>query len=306
MSRLRELKSGVSVDKLCSLFGKTRQAYSQSINRTCKLRLSEEIILEIIIEIRTMMPRIGVRKLHKIINDRLPPELRIGRDALFDLMYRYDLLIQQRVRRVRTTYSDHWMRKYPNIINGLKPSRPNQIWAADITYVRTENGWVYLHLVTDAYSKMIVGWCVGDSLESKYTVSALKMALKDNKGKLKGLIHHSDRGCQYCSEKYVKLLQDNGILISMCETGDPKENAVAERVNGILKMEWLNNEKYCNIDEVKKRVSEVVYIYNNKRPHLSLNYMTPKYVHENPDACIRPCWRNYYPKASQRVTVAMS
>ena len=115
------------------------------------------------------------------------------------------------------------------------------------------------------------------------------MALKDNKGKLKGLIHHSDRGCQYCSEKYVKLLQDNGILISMCETGDPKENAVAERVNGILKMEWLNNEKYCNIDEVKKRVSEVVYIYNNKRPHLSLNYMTPKYVHENPDACIRPC-----------------
>lgn len=132
------------------------------------------------------------------------------------------------------------MRKYPNIINGLKPSRPNQIWAADITYVRTENGWAYLHLVTDAYSKMIVGWCVGDSLETKYTVSALNMALKDNKGKLKGLIHHSDRGNQYCSEKYVKLLQDNGILISMCETGDPKENAVAERVNGILKMEWLN------------------------------------------------------------------
>lgn len=306
MSRLRELKPKASIEKFCSLFGKSRQAYSQFRNRTCKLRLSEEIILEIVMEIRELMPRIGVRKLHRMINDMLPPELRIGRDALFDLMRIHDLLIGQRVRRVRTTCSDHWMRKYPNIIKDIRPSRPNQIWVADITYVKTDNGRVYLHLVTDAYSKMIVGWCVGATLEAKYTVAALKMALRDNKNKLKGLIHHSDRGCQYCCEKYVKLLQDNGIRISMCESGDPKENAVAERVNGILKMEWPNHERFSDLGEVKRMVEHVVNIYNNNRPHLSLDYMTPKYVHDNPDATVNIRWRNYYPQASLSNTVTIS
>lgn len=306
MSRLRELKPRVSVGTLCSLFGKSRQAYHQFGGHSCKARMSEEIVLEIIGEIRSSMPRVGGRKLHMMINDGLPPELRVGRDALFDILYRHDLLVKQRVRRVRTTFSNHWMRKYPNIIKGIRPSRPNQIWVADITYIRTENSWVYLHLVTDAYSKMIVGWCVGPTLEARYTISALKMALKNNSDGLKGLIHHSDRGCQYCSEGYVKLLQDNGILISMCETGDPKENAVAERVNGILKMEWLNHETFRDINEVTRKVKDVVNIYNNNRPHLSLNYKTPQYVRDNPDTDVRPRWRNYYPQAdiSNEVTIS--
>lgn len=294
MSILRGLKPRVKVETLCSLFGKSRQAYYQCIDYAYKAKASEEIVLEIVTEIRESMPKAGGRKLYVMINEILPQEMRIGRDALFDILDRYNLKIHRRNRRVRTTYSNHWMRKYPNIIKGIKPTGPNQIWVADITYIHTECGWAYLHLVTDAYSRMIVGWCVGDSLEARYTIEALKMALRNNRGNTVGLIHHSDRGCQYCSERYVKLLQDKNILISMCETGDPKENAIAERVNGILKTEWLNDERFENINEVTSRVNDVVDIYNTQRRHMSLGYRTPMEIHMNPMIEIKRCWKNRY------------
>lgn len=294
MSVLRDIKPQIKVETLCSLFGKSRQSYYQYGSYSYKVRASEEIILEIVMEIRRQMPKVGGRKLHVMINEKLPPEMKIGRDSLFDILDRYNLKIHRRIRRVRTTYSDHWMRKYPNKIRGVIPMRANQIWVADITYIQTGRGWVYLHLLTDAYSRMIVGSCVGDSLESKYTIESLKMALKGNRVVQGGLIHHSDRGCQYCCERYVKLLQDENIQISMCETGDPRENAIAERVNGILKMEWLNHERFKDINDASARVKEVVKIYNTQRRHMSLDYRTPEEVHSNPGLKIKRRWNNNY------------
>ncbi len=239
------------------------------------------------------MGRIGGRKILSLLKKELPSDLQIGRDALFDLLDREGLKVHRKIRRVRTTYSDHWMRKYPNLIRGIIPTHANMIWVSDITYVKTDEGFVYLNLITDSYSHKIVGWCLSPDLSSHYTVLALKMAIRGAGCSLDGLIHHSDRGCQYCCEEYVKLLQDKNIEISMTENGDPLENAVAERVNGILKMEWLHRETLRDLSHARKRVAEIINLYNNKRPHLSIDYLTPNEAH-GLEGEIRKRWKNYY------------
>lgn len=239
------------------------------------------------------MGRIGGRKILSILQKELPNELQIGRDALFELLDRNGLKVHRKVRRVRTTYSNHWMRKYPNLIKGLIPTHANMIWVSDITYIKTEDGFVYLHLITDAYSHKIVGWCVSPDLSARYTVLALKMAIRSSEHPLDGLIHHSDRGSQYCCEDYVKVLQDKKIEISMTENGDPLENAIAERVNGIIKMEWLHRERLRDLEHARLRISEIVRIYNEKRPHLSIDYLTPDEAHKV-DGEIKKRWKNYY------------
>lgn len=239
------------------------------------------------------MPKIGGRKLLELIQPRLPTELSIGRDSFFDFLRRYGLLVGKRRRRIKTTYSNHWLRKYPNLIKGFIPMRANQLWVSDITYVETVAGFVYLNLITDAYSRKIVGWAIGETLEAKYTVQALRMALKQVPKGTEGLIHHSDRGVQYCCGEYVKVLNKYHVQISMTENGDPRENAIAERVNGILKDEWLNQMRLKSMEEAVKELKRIVQIYNSCRPHASLDMKTPKYAHSQSGE-FKKHWKTYY------------
>ena len=281
----------LSVDAICALFGKTRQAYYQRLGYQYQEAAEESIILDLIAELRKDMGRMGGRKLWHEINEAHPK--MISRDKLFDILDKYHLKVHRRKRTVRTTWSESWLHRFPNLVKGLILTATNQVWVSDITYIETEAGFVYLHLVTDAYSKKIMGWCLSSSLHADATISALQMAIRNAGCDLKGLIHHSDRGCQYCCEKYVKLLQDNGIEISMTQDGDPRDNAIAERVNGILKTEWFYDDHFIGFKDAYRRVAEVINLYNNRRPHLSLNYKTPAEAYLETGEQVR-VWKNYY------------
>ena len=279
---------------MCGLFGKTRQAYYRHLNYKYVEMATEEIVLSLVYEYRSAMGRIGCRKLQHLINGRLPEDMKVGRDALYSLLERNSLLHKRRHKSVRTTWSNHWMHKYPNLITGVIPTASNQIWVSDITYIETVNdGFMYLHLVTDLYSRKIMGWCLSPTLHAEYTLKALEMAIRNAGCSLTGLIHHSDRGCQYCCERYVSLLKSSGMLISMTQSGDPLENAVAERVNGIIKNEWLTHENIMDGNIALKRISEIVNIYNNIRPHASLNYLTPESAYTE-NGILEKRWKNSY------------
>lgn len=189
------------------------------------------------------------------------------------------------------------MRKYPNLIRDYTPLAPNKLWVSDITYIETKYGFAYLSLITDAYSRKIVGWNLSNRLDSESTVKALKMALSELPERETKLIHHSDRGSQYCSSKYVNLLNQYKIAISMTESGDPLENAIAERVNGILKMEWLHNSCPETFVEANNLIRKIVLLYNNERPHQSLDYQVPSLIHETGMKTKRK-WKTYYRRIS--------
>jgi putative transposase len=230
--------------------------------------------------IRREMPRLGTRKLYYLLKENFRKEdISIGRDRLFDLLRLENLLIVRKKKYTKTTDSKHWMRRYPNLIKGLQVRRPEQLWVADITYLEIEDSYCYLHLVTDAYSKLIMGYCVSDTLAASHTLKALNMALRNRKytGRL---IHHSDRGLQYCSAGYVKALNQKKIAISMTEDGNPYDNAIAERVNGILKDEFGLDEVFDNRQQLELQVAQSISIYNNKRPHESNHMLIPNQMHQ--------------------------
>jgi transposase InsO family protein len=231
--------------------------------------------------IRKELPRLGGRKLIWMIREMSDYEVEIGRDRFFNLLRSNDLLVRKRKTRVKTTNSFHWFRKYPNLIRDLSVTRPNQVWVSDITYIKTEEGFLYLFLLTDLYSRRIMGWKLADNMGSYNAVLALEQAIKKAKGQVRGTIHHSDRGIQYCSRDYVKVLIDHEMRISMTENGDPYENAVAERVNGILKDEWLYDMPLKNKNQAKGIVHQIIDLYNENRPHISLKYKTPEMVYNN-------------------------
>ncbi len=231
-----------------------------------------------ILRIRHLLPRCGVRKIHYLINENKPLDQHIGRDHLFDFMRERSLLISKRKKYHKTTNSKHWMRKYPNIIKEIELTRPEQLWVADITYLQVNKDHYYLHLVTDAYSKKIVGYALSNNMMAATTLSALKKAIENRKYD-QALIHHSDRGLQYSSEIYTQMLKNNGISISMTEQSDPYENAVAERVNGILKDEFGLDNSFENYEILEKQVAESIALYNQVRPHLSIAYLTPSQAH---------------------------
>lgn len=224
-------------------------------------------------------------------------QIKMGRDAFFDLLAANSLLVKRRKRRVYTTNSFHWLRKYPNLVRGLVPGRSNQLWVSDITYWKIEDRFAYISLVTDAFSHKIVGYQVAGTLEAASATEALEMAVKGLDGPIAGLIHHSDRGIQYCSQGYVKLLQDNGIKISMTENGDPLENAVAERINGIIKEEYLDCYQVSDLTEARELLAQVVKTYNEERPHMSIGNMKPSVIHQTNQKTDR-LWKNYYPKTT--------
>jgi putative transposase len=228
-------------------------------------------------------------------------QLKLGRDALFDLLRAYKLLVKTRRRKMQTTFSKHWQKKYPNLIREYVPKAPNSLWVSDITYILVGDGFAYLSLVTDAYSRKIVGFCVSETLSAMGSRKALSMALKACQD-TSGLIHHSGRGVQYCCLEYVSLLKDNNIHISMTQSGDPLENAIAERVNGILKEELLADH-YPTLAIAKKGIAQAVLIYNSLRPHSSCDRLTPQQAHQQ-RGDLRRRWKNYYKKGEIDLEVA--
>jgi len=270
----------------------TRQAYYKNGRNQFKEQISNDLIITMVKEVRERQKRIGVRKLREIISKQLPEEMLIGRDAFFNLLRHYGLLVRRRKTRVITTNSFHWLHKYPNLIRDLDPIRPNQLWVSDITYIKAGEKFVYLFLITDAYSRKIIGWNLAESMEAENALIALYMALSQLPASNIELIHHSDRGLQYCSTKYVNCLEKHGVKISMTENSDPYENAIAERVNGILKTEWLYDMKLNNYEEAKSAIREIVEIYNNERPHSSIEMLTPAEAHLKEGKLMR-LWKSY-------------
>jgi putative transposase len=268
-----------SVDQICRAYKYTRQAYYQKKKRLVTIHMKEQLLLRQIRQIRQKQPRIGGRKLYRELKVfMMSIGLQLGRDRFFDLLRGHGLLIERRRKYVYTTNSRHHLRTYRNIIKDMELTAPNQVYVADITYIRTLQGFCYLSLLTDAYSRKIVGYNLSRSLSIEGSLAALKMAIKHS-GKLTGLIHHSDRGVQYCSYEYTKLLRKNNIRISMTEQNHVYENALAERVNGILKEEFLLGETLQSFEIARKMVKQAVTIYNYERPHMSINYDKPAQRH---------------------------
>ena len=226
------------------------------------------------------MPRLGTKKLFHLIKADLKHHgIKLGRDKLFAWMRSYDLLIKPGRRYVTTTDSKHWMKKYPNLIKNMQITGPEQVWVSDITYVKTDEGNLYLSLVTDAYSRKIMGYKIADNMDAVTVAEALKMAIKGRSYR-SALIHHSDRGSQYCSKEYVDIAHGNGITMSMTENGDPYENALAERMNKMIKEEFFLSNVFKNKTLAIKLTSEAVSLYNQYRPHLALKLKTPESVHQ--------------------------
>ena len=241
----------------------------------------EARILSSVGEIRSLDPGIGSRKLWLMLRDVYGSDWMPGRDAFFRILRR-NKLMQHRPKPRRTTNSNHRYHKWKNLVRGIRLTHANQLWVGDITYIDTDGGCCYLHLVTDAYSKKIVGWCLAPSLSATHTLAALRMAVGQAERKdLSGLIHHSDRGIQYCCDLYVEELQRHGILISMTEDYKPTDNAIAERVNGIIKTEhvYRQEQRFSNLDDALQHIGRFVDFYNNQRPHMSIGMQTPSVAH---------------------------
>lgn len=294
----------VSLVRLCRLFGITRQSYYQHFYQQQVVSIEQSLILNQVSSIRKHHRSMGGRKLYELLHPfMLEQQKKMGRDALFNLLANNNLLIKKKRRRFITTFSNHWLRKWPNLIRTMEITRINQLWVSDITYWKVQDKHLYISLITDAYSHKIVGYHLAQTLESIETQQALKMAIAQLPTKLEEpLIHHSDRGVQYCSEEYVKLLQDKNIQISMTENEDPLENAIAERVNGILKQEYLYHYSNNNLNQAIENLHLAVKLYNQQRPHLSIGLLTPEIVHKNNLKCEK-LWKNYYRKNSKIVNL---
>lgn len=286
----------IGLDRICRLLGVSRQAYYQNGWFEEKVTAGQAVVLEQVRQIRSAHPAIGTKKLYVMLQPLLQEHhIKMGRDALFDLLSAHQMLVRRRKRRVYTTQSNHWFKKYPNLIEQMELIRPNQLWVADITYYKIPQGYIYINLITDAYSKKILGYHAADNLEAGNNVKSLEMALATLSSAPSDffLIHHSDRGLQYCSKEYVRLLQAHKITISMTEDGNPLKNAIAERINGIIKHEYLKYYNIRNRADAMLALSEAVLLYNQERPHWSCNLLTPETIHKEKMAA-KKLWKNYY------------
>lgn len=275
----------------------SRQNYYKHWRRHQIYDENESNIIRQVKEIRSVHPRIGGRKLYSLLSAQCPQTvLGTGRDALFDMLRKNALLIRKTKSRTITTWSNHPFYKYKNLIRNFTATAPNELWVSDITYLRTANGFLYLSLVTDAYSRKIVGYNLADNLSAVNALQALQMALYALDAEIcKNLIHHSDRGIQYCTKEYTDLLHRHGIRISMTEQGDPLENAIAERVNGVIKNEYLQSTSIKSKEQAAAAVDRAIKIYNEFRPHMSCQMYTPQQVHEQA-LQVKRVWKTYYKK----------
>ena len=275
----------LSMPRLCRLFGRSFQAYYQHRDTLSFQRLREEMVLQFVAEIRQQDPGIGSDKLQLIYKRRFGAdyEYMVGRDKMAEIIAKYGLNVRKRMRKPRTTDSSHGLPTYPNLVKDLIPTRPNQVWVTDITYIPIwtdleagEYKFCYLSMITDDYTKEIIAWYVGETMEAWCSVECLTMAFERlcEEDEI-DLIHHSDRGVQYVSAAYTSLLKEAGISISMTESGDPKDNPVAERQNNTIKNEFFKDIAFTSIEEVRRAMKRAVEFYNNERPHMSLDNMTP-------------------------------
>lgn len=273
------------------MFGRTRSAFYKAEDKTSYKNLEHALIIGRVREIREKQPYLGTEKVHHMIKSFLEEHrIKMGRDKLNKLLKTYGLQSNRRKRRAGGTNSNHSYRKYPNLAKDVKPVRPNELWASDITYIHRFNDFSYLSLITDSYSNLIVGWHLSKNLSTDGPVKALEMALlnrRKNKAAKLPLMHHSDRGIQYCSRAYVALLKKRNVTISMSRAS--YQNPVAERINGILKTELLR-DAYPTHEEALAAITRAIDIYNNERPHRSVDMMTPAEAHKK-TGTIKKRWR---------------
>ena len=276
----------MSISFTCNLFGYNRQVYYRAKRRLVKNKGIAELVVSLVKSVRIKMPRLGGKKLYYILQGELN-DVGVGRDKLFDILRANHLLIKPKRQYHITTNSHHRFRKHKNLIENVQANRPEQIWVSDITYIGDRSNPQYLALVTDSYSKKIVGYDVSDSLSVQGSTRALLMAIKSRKYMTSQLIHHSDRGLQYCSDQYQEVLNKYNIRCSMTEQYDPYQNATAERINGILKQEFILGIKINDLGLMKSLLKESIKIYNNERPHLSCEMRTPEFMHRQSDIVIK-------------------
>jgi len=274
-----EGKMQLAVTKLCDSAGMSPQNYYKTHKARMRQEVDEGLIKELVQRERAVQHRIGGKKLYHVLKPELSKAgVKIGRDKFFKVLKNQGLLLERLPRKPKTTDSRHNLPVFNNLIKKLELTGPNQVWVSDITYIRTVTGFSYLSLITDKFSRKIVGYHLGKSLDAEETLKALEMALSTlPEGCFP--IHHSDRGSQYCSHKYVKKLKKHGLLISMTEDNHCAENALAERVNGILKQEYGLDDEFKNTEHANEAVNESIYLYNNRRLHNSLKLRTPSEVH---------------------------
>lgn len=288
---VREQSKEEGLGLICGLLGYTRQAYHKRRVREERVAVRSELIVQEVLKVRHVQKHVGTKKLYHMLGSFLEGHsIGMGRDTFHEVLRENSLLVRKRrARKPRTTFSGPW-RRYRNLIRDYVPTHSNQVWVSDITYVRVGEGFAYLSLITDAYSRKIVGHNLYRDLSAKGCVAALKVALRNNPDR-EGLIHHSDRGLQYYSAAYMKVL-GRGIRISMTEKSDPLENAIAERVNGILKQELLDKH-FESFREARAKIDAAVSTYNHVRPHLSVDMLTPAEAHARTGSLKRH-WKNYF------------
>jgi putative transposase len=276
---MKELYPFLSLERLCRLFGKTRQAYYDHSWRDSDEQLQEAVIIDLVRSVRKVLPKVGGHKLLFMLKeDFAKHNIVIGRDRFFRLLRKHDLLVKRRRRYVRTTNSDHPYKKWPDLVKEMEVRRPEELWVSDITYLTIQNGFIYLSLITDAYSHKIVGYHLSQNLKASGCIIALNKAI-NSRASTASLIHHSDRGIQYCCDAYVEILKKCEIGISMTQSGSPYDNAVAERANGILKHE-LNLEKvFASYHAAVSEVHTAIDAYNRIRPHMSCGMLAPEEAH---------------------------
>lgn len=290
---MRRYYPGIGLERICRLFGMSRQAYYKQMHQREKTTMEEVVILKMVEEVRSGLPQTGTRKLLHMLSPVLEQHgIHIGRDRLYDMLQAHGMLIRRRKRRYpKTTDSSHRFRKYPNLVRGMEISRAEQLWVSDITYLSIPEGFCYLNLVTDAYSRKIMGYSLYPTLETEGTLQALKMALANRQRPQDALIHHSDRGTQYCCKEYVKLLTACHIGISMAKS----ENPIAERVNGILKTELGLEQTFESLKQARKKVGQRIELYNRLRIHASCDYLTPDEAHLK-NGVLNKRWKDYRKK----------
>jgi len=266
----------LSMQRICEQYGKSRQAYYEWQRRLISIEKEEAEILHHTRAFKTLLAKSGGRKLKSYLKEK---GLGIGRDRLFDLLRAHGLLVRRRRKYARSTDSKHSLKVYPDLAKGLEIRQAERLLVSDITYVHTMEGFSYLHLVADAYSKKIMGGYLSRDLSAQASQKALEQAL-NNRIYNHQCIHHSDRGIQYCSQAYIKQLEKHRIQISMTQSGSPYDNAIAERIIGILKEEFNLDHEFSSHVQAQKAVTQALYLYNHRRPHLSCGYLTPEKAHE--------------------------
>ncbi len=271
----------LSISGLCRRACMSRQNYYARRCQRQQRVVDDDLVVRLVRQERQLQPRLGTRKLlHLVGRDLQENGVTIGRDRFFKILRENDLLLEPKPARPKTTHSRHSLPVFHNVVATMEVNAPNQAWASDITYIRTDEGFLYAALITDMFSRRIVGHAIGDSLEAEGCLQALNVALAALPAGARP-VHHSDRGCQYCCHLYVERLQGAGLGISMTEQMHCYENALAERVNGIVKQEYGLDSTFRTKEQARRAFAEAVWLYNHRRPHASLNYRIPAEVHQH-------------------------